>query len=77
LKEENICRIYGFYVVVMKKSSFWDAVKAFKKSNDILKEHVTSIFRIEEYSRQGTAKISVDFQHTTQCYIPEDVAHEH
>jgi hypothetical protein len=67
----------------MKGSICWDTFHG--KSIDISDEHVASIFRAKKYAKQETriksiastvcscssSKPSVDFQQTTQHYIPE------
>jgi hypothetical protein len=77
----------GFEVltaVVMKNTLVWDITPTSPlKVNQRFGGHSTSIFRVEEYTEQGTSlkpcgkqyyyvSTSVDFQRTTRCYSPEN-----
>jgi hypothetical protein len=58
-----IVKLLPAYVFWVKRCAFlW-------KSNDVLEEHVASIFTVEEQSKQETVVKQVRFQRTTRCYI--------
>jgi hypothetical protein len=71
----------------MKSSIFRDiTLRSSLKLTDVSEEHVAYIFRVEEHAKQETSvkagckssEISVDFQRTTRCYVPEEtILHNH